>query len=69
MLRKRRWAEGQGAQVGAHANAAGGIADARARLQWRKHWYFTQSTAINAAIYRSKGDRPLDDVRVRTPDD
>ena len=48
-LRKRRWAERQGAQVGAHTNAAGGIADARARLRWRKHGYFTQITAIKDA--------------------
>ena len=33
MLRKQRWAERQGAQVGAHANAEGGIAEARARLR------------------------------------
>ena len=31
MLRKRRWAECQGAQVGTHTNAARGIADARVR--------------------------------------
>ena len=49
MIRKRRWAERQGAQVGTLANSAGGIADARARLRWRKHGYFTQITAINDA--------------------
>ena len=49
MLRKRRWTERPGAQVGADTDADGGIADARARLRWQKHGYVMQIIPINDA--------------------